>query len=164
VIRILVGKMTKKKEQPTDIVIHKKINERVTNQRMQEIVKRVIELMGDNHTTMDICRILQPELGKSESQVKVYVRRATELLQKHAEGEATHKRMEMEISLRKDLKTAYYHFNILPDDNRNKLVWYKLILETKDRLSKFLPQEENKDDNQTINITYNAAPKKPRDV
>lgn len=156
----LVGNMTKKTKSKPDIEVHKKIHERVTKQKLQKIVKRVIELMSDNHTTMEICRILQPELGKSETQCKAYVKKAVDLLQIHDKEEASIKRTEMELSLRKDLALAYEQFNRLDDDNRNKMVWYKLILETKDRLARFLPEPEKQEDKQSISITYTSPGKR----
>jgi len=139
--------------------IHKKINERVTKARLDQIILRVIDLMGKNHTTMQICGILRPELNKSETQIKRYVSKATEVLKKDFERDAQIKRLEMEQSLRKDLVDAYVIFNSLAPDDRQKSVWYKLILETKDRLAKFTPEDIDKNEEQTISITYKEVGK-----
>jgi hypothetical protein len=115
--------------------------------------------MGKNHTTMQICGILRPELNKSETQIKRYVSKATEVLKKDFERDAQIKRLEMEQSLRKDLVDAYVIFNSLAPDDRQKSVWYKLILETKDRLAKFTPEDIDKNEEQTISITYKEVGK-----
>lgn len=130
---------------------------RLTDAQMQVVITRVIELMGDNKTTPQICDILSTELNKSREQVKRYIRKATELLQKDFERDANVRRMEMEESLRKDLDDAYAIFRGLAPDDKLKATWYKLILETKDKLSKFTPEVESKDDDQIIKIEYKVV-------
>ena len=139
--------------------VHKRINERVTKARLDQIILRVIDLMGQNHTTMQICGILGPELNKSETQIKRYVSKATEVLKKDFERDAQIRRLEMEQSLRKDLMDAYAIFNSLAPDDRQKSVWFNLILQTKDRLAKYTPEHIDKNEEQTISISYKSVGK-----
>lgn len=141
-----------KKEKPSKAEVNRRIKERVSNAQLQQIILRVIDLMGRNYTTMQICGILGPELNKSETQIKRYVSKATGVIKKDFNREADIRRIEMETSLRKDLNTAYEQFE-LATSPRDKNAWFKSIQEVKDRILKFAPIEE-KDDNQTITIQY----------
>ena len=131
---------------------------RMTKVQIQDAMSRILELMGDNKTTPEICEIMCKDLNKSEAQVKRYIKKATEELQKGFDREANVRRMEMEQSLRNDLNDAYAIFKGLAPDDKLKATWYKLILETKDKLNKFTPDLVSVDDNNGVSVTYNIMP------
>ena len=69
--------------------------------------------------------------------------------------EVDDRRVEFIEGLRKDLKTAYEHF-LSADTSRDKNVWFKTYMEIKDRLAKYIPEEQDTE-NQPITINYNVV-------
>ncbi len=141
-----------KKEKPSKAEVNRRIKERVSQAQLNQIILRTMELLGSNHTTRQIKEVLKVELNKSEKQIESYISKAMVELKKDFNRDADIRRIEMEISLRQDLNTAYEQYE-LATTPRGKNIWFKSIQEVKDRILKFAPIEE-KDDNQTITITY----------
>lgn len=145
-----------KKDHNSSLAIHKKINERVSKQQLQVIVAKVLKLMGENKTTPEICDILSVELNKSEVQIKRYIQKATRQMQESFEREVPVRRMEMEQSLRIDLKEAYNNY-LTAQSDRDRVLWFKMYLDVKDRIAGFIPQEVVKKDDQVIKVEYKVV-------
>lgn len=127
-------------------------SERSTNAQIRQYVSRVIELISQNKNTREICDILEPEIGKSKDQIKRYIRKANEALAEDFNNDAHIRRSHMEQSLREDLNEAMKQYR-LADNSRDAAVWMKLMMEIKDRIAKYTP-DEVKDDNQSIKVEY----------
>ena len=129
-----------------------------TQKQIIEYTNRVIELIETNHTSMQIVRILMPELNKCERQIKTYIAKATALLKEEQSKEVAIKRAEMMLSIQKDMNEAYSNYK-----SSNNIKWFKVYMECKDRLKWFEPdqlQQKGDDTNtQKIEITFTEAKK-----
>jgi flavodoxin len=132
------------------------VTHRANKIEMQRYITRVIQLLQDNKTTREIAQILMKELNKSRAQVSVYIRKATEIMTEDFQRDVIVRTIEIEQGLRSDLSKAYSVFNSLENGSNAQAVWYKLILETKDRLQKLIPEVKD-DNNQAINISYKVV-------
>lgn len=109
---------------------------KATNVQVRACVNKVAELLMQNKTTPEICEIIRVQTGKSDQQIKRYVQKATELLQKDFDRDVNTKRLEMVSSLRRDSETAYKMF-LSTDDVK----WFQEYQKIKERLVKFEPNE-----------------------
>lgn len=136
-----------------------KLGTRSTDAQLQVYILRVIELLRENHTSPEICQIISNEFGKGRSQVGRYIQKAMEVIKKDFNRDAEVKRIEMIQSLRRDLKRAEKIFDSLENTDRQKGVWYKLILETKDRIARYTPETDSNTEDKTINVNYTVVGK-----
>lgn len=134
--------------------IHRKISYRSSQIQLQNHVLRVVELFGENYNTPEIVRKLCVEINKSERQIASYVTKALAIIKQDFYRDANIQQVKMLISLRADLKEAYRVYNKQPDNSKLKVYWYKIILETKDRIAQFSPVPDTPEKETTIHIEY----------
>lgn len=132
-----------------------------TKEQMDKVINRTIELLQENKTPNEIIKVLQGELGRSKSQCEVYLRRAREAIKENYDQDRDYRVAEFYESLLGDLKEAKKNYEAIScPKNRMKGTWFRIMMEVKDRISKYHPEQKDQDESQTIKIEYKVQNKK----
>ncbi len=139
--------------------INKAINGRATKARVAEITHRTVELLRMNLTYGEVKKVLQGEIGKSEKQCEAYITKALTFIREEFEEDAGRTRTEFIQGLIGDYKEAISNYKAIPDpENKMKATWFRIALEVKDRIEKFIPREQIEENEDVVNIEYNVLP------
>lgn len=134
--------------------INKRINRRANKAEVERIIDRVVDLCRQNMQYRDIKKVLQGEIGKSEKQCEAYITKAFKRIREDFEENIDVKRSEFIQSLYGDLLEAEKNYKAIQDpESKMKTTWFKLMLEAKDRIAKFMPEKVT-DDSQVISVEY----------
>ncbi len=142
--------------------IHKQINRRANKAQVDAIVCRTLELVRQNMQYRDVKDVLIREHGKSERQTEKYIQKAFAIIREDFEENIQIKKTEFYESLHGDLLEAEKNYKAIDNPtHRMKVVWFKMMLEVKDRIAKFYPDTPQEDPNQQIvKVQYQVLPPK----
>lgn len=154
--------MSKSKTKQSKAEINKQINKRATKSQIDAIVKRTIELLQENKTYSEVKDALRREVKKGDRQLERYIQRAFEEIRSEFEDDIAKTRTQFVQGLMGDYKEAIRNYRAIPDpENRMKATWFKMALEVKDRIERFIPKLADEVESEDIvQVAYNVIPLK----